>query len=47
MVQALGIDVQRAFTLVFAIGGMAAAVAGVLAGVYFGTIDPRCAARRC
>src|ERR1700694_3623516 len=40
MVQALGIDVQRAFTLVFAIGGMAAGLAGVLAGAYFGTIDP-------
>jgi branched-chain amino acid transport system permease protein len=40
MVTALGIDVRRAFTLVFAIGGVAAAVAGVLSGVYFGTVDP-------
>jgi branched-chain amino acid transport system permease protein len=40
MVEALGIDVQRAFTLVFAIGGMAAGLAGVLAGTYYGTIDP-------
>ena len=40
MVQALGIDVQRAFTLVFAIGGMAAGLAGMLAGTYYGTIDP-------
>jgi branched-chain amino acid transport system permease protein len=40
MVQALGIDVQRAFTLVFALGGMAAGLAGVLAGAYYGTIDP-------
>ncbi len=40
MVQALGIDVQRAFTLVFALGGMAAGLAGVLGGTYFGTIDP-------
>lgn len=40
MVSALGIDVQRAFTLVFAIGGMAAGLAGVLAGAYYGTIDP-------
>jgi branched-chain amino acid transport system permease protein len=40
MVQALGIDVQRAFTLVFAIGGMAAGLAGMLAGTYDGTIDP-------
>jgi branched-chain amino acid transport system permease protein len=41
MVTALGIDVRRAFTLVFAIGGVAAAVAGVLSNVYFGTIDPQ------
>src|SRR4051812_4415786 len=30
MVQALGIDVRKAFTLVFAVGGVAAAIAGVL-----------------
>jgi branched-chain amino acid transport system permease protein len=40
MVTALGIDVRRAFTLVFAIGGVAAALAGVLGNVYFGTADP-------
>lgn len=40
MVSALGIDVQSAFTLVFALGGMAAGLAGVLAGTYFGSIDP-------
>ncbi len=40
MVTALGIDVRRAFTLVFALGGGAAALAGVLSGVYFGAIDP-------
>jgi branched-chain amino acid transport system permease protein len=40
MVTALGIDVRKAFTLVFALGGIAAAVAGVLTGVYFTTIDP-------
>ena len=40
MVTALGIDVRRAFTLVFAIGGVVAALAGVLSGVYFGSIDP-------
>ncbi|HEY2936501.1 MAG TPA: branched-chain amino acid ABC transporter permease [Gaiellaceae bacterium] len=40
MVTALGIDVRRAFTLVFALGGVAAALAGVLSGVYFGSIDP-------
>jgi branched-chain amino acid transport system permease protein len=41
MVTALGIDVRRAFTLVFALGGIAAAIAGVLSNVYFGTIDPQ------
>jgi branched-chain amino acid transport system permease protein len=40
MVTALGIDVRRAFTLVFAIGGVAAALAGILSGVYFGAVDP-------
>jgi branched-chain amino acid transport system permease protein len=40
MVTALGIDVRKAFTLVFAIGGVAAALAGVLSGVYFGGIEP-------
>ena len=41
MVTALGIDVRKAFTLVFAIGGFAAALAGVLSGIYFGgSIDP-------
>ena len=40
MVTALGIDVRKAFTLVFAIGGVAAALAGVLSAVYFGGIDP-------
>ena len=40
MVTALGIDVQRAFTMVFAIGGLAAALGGVVGAVYFGNIDP-------
>jgi branched-chain amino acid transport system permease protein len=40
MVTALGIDVRKAFTLVFAIGGVAAALAGVLSGVYYGVVDP-------
>jgi branched-chain amino acid transport system permease protein len=40
MVSALGIDVRKAFTLVFAIGGGAAALAGALAGVYFSTVSP-------
>jgi branched-chain amino acid transport system permease protein len=40
MVTALGIDVKKAFTLVFALGGVAAAVAGVLSGVHFGALDP-------
>ena len=34
------IDVHKAFTLVFTIGGVAAALAGVLSGVYFGSVDP-------
>lgn len=40
MVQALGIDVGRAFTIVFTVGGMAAGLAGYLAGTYFGYVDP-------
>lgn len=40
MVTALGIDVRKAFTLVFALGGAAAALAGALGGVYFGEVDP-------
>ena len=40
MVTALGIDVRKAFTLVFALGGIAAALAGVLSGIYFGSLDP-------
>lgn len=40
MVTALGIDVRRSFTLVFALGGALAALAGVLSGVYFGSVDP-------
>jgi branched-chain amino acid transport system permease protein len=41
MVTALGIDVRKAFTLVFALGGVAAAVAAVLSTLYFGTVDPQ------
>jgi branched-chain amino acid transport system permease protein len=40
MVTALGIDVGRIFTLVFAIGGVAAALGGALGAIYFGNIDP-------
>jgi branched-chain amino acid transport system permease protein len=40
MVTALGIDVRKAFTLVFAIGGAAAALAGILAGVQFSVVSP-------
>lgn len=40
MVQALGIDVRKAFTLVFGIGGAAAGLGGVLASHYFGHIAP-------
>lgn len=41
MVTALGIDVRKAFTLVFALGGAAAALGGALGGLYFGSVDPR------
>ncbi|MBY8867092.1 branched-chain amino acid ABC transporter permease [Streptomyces sennicomposti] len=40
MVTALGIDVRKAFTLVFAIGGAAAALGGAIGGLYFGSVDP-------
>jgi branched-chain amino acid transport system permease protein len=40
MVSALGIDVRRSFTLVFAIGGGLAGLAGALGGVYFGSVSP-------
>lgn len=40
MVTALGIDVRTAFTLVFAIGGAAAGLGGVLAAHYFGYVSP-------
>jgi branched-chain amino acid transport system permease protein len=40
MVTALGIDVRKAFTLVFALGGAFAALAGALGGVYLGSISP-------
>lgn len=40
MVTALGIDVHRAFTFVFALGGALAALAGVLASIYFASVDP-------
>ena len=39
MVTALGIDVRKAFTLVFAIGGAAAALAGAL-GRLLRRLDP-------
>ena len=40
MVAALGIDVHRAFTGVFALGGAAAGLAGLLDGLYQGSISP-------
>jgi branched-chain amino acid transport system permease protein len=40
MVSALGIDVGRAFTLVFALGGAAAGLGGMLSVAYYGSIDP-------
>ncbi|MDX1657480.1 MAG: branched-chain amino acid ABC transporter permease [Nitriliruptorales bacterium] len=45
MVTALGINVTQAFTLVFAIGGIAAALGGALTGAYFGVIDPEMGGR--
>jgi branched-chain amino acid transport system permease protein len=41
MVEALGINVHHAFTVVFTIGGAAAGLGGYLAGTYFGYIDPQ------
>ena len=41
MVTALGIDVRKAFTLVFAIGGLAAGIAAVLYTLYSTTVDPQ------
>ncbi len=40
MVEALGIDVARSFTLVFALGGLLAAVGGALGAVYFNGVTP-------
>lgn len=40
MVGALGIDVRTAFTVVFALGGAAAGLGGVIAGSYFGQVAP-------
>ena len=40
MVSALGIDVRRAFAIVFALAGGVAALAGGLAGTYFGAVSP-------
>jgi branched-chain amino acid transport system permease protein len=40
MVAALGIDVPRAFTAVFALGGAAAGLAGMLYGLYQGSVSP-------
>jgi len=40
MVTALGIDVRRAFTAVFVIGGAAAGLGGVLAALYNSSVSP-------
>ena len=40
MVRALGIDVSQSFTIVFAVGGLLAAVGGTLGAVYFNGINP-------
>ncbi len=40
MVQALGIDVRRTFTIVFTMGGAAAGLAGALTAVYYRSVSP-------
>ncbi|HZD21907.1 MAG TPA: branched-chain amino acid ABC transporter permease [Acidimicrobiia bacterium] len=40
MVRALGIDVDRSFTIVFATGGMLAGIGGALGAVYFNGVNP-------
>lgn len=40
MVQALGIDVRKVFTAVFAIGGAAAGIGGALYGIYVRSVSP-------
>jgi branched-chain amino acid transport system permease protein len=40
MTRALGIDVARSFTIVFALGGMLAGIGGALGAVYFNGISP-------
>ncbi len=40
MVEALGIDVRRTFTIVFGLGGAVAALAGVLFAQYAGSVSP-------
>src|SRR5581483_4845703 len=40
MVTALGIDVRRAFTAVFVLGGAVAGLGGVLAGLYNSSVSP-------
>ncbi|MGH3026847.1 MAG: ABC transporter permease subunit, partial [Gaiellaceae bacterium] len=40
MVSALGIDVRRTFTGLFAVGGAAAGLGGALTGVFYGSITP-------
>ncbi len=40
MVQAMGIDVAKSFTLVFAVGGGLAAIGGILGGVFFAGVTP-------
>lgn len=40
MVRALGIDVGRSFTIVFAVGGLLAGLGGALGAVYFNGVNP-------
>jgi branched-chain amino acid transport system permease protein len=46
MVRALGIDVRPSFTLIFAIGGGLAAIAGVLGSVYAAAVSPEAGANQ-
>ena len=40
MVRALGIDVRRSFTLIFALGGLAAGLGGAMGAIFLGGINP-------
>ena len=46
MVQALGIEVSKSFTIVFALGSALAGVGGVLAASFYGTVTPELGTRQ-